>query len=251
MSEKGKKVVLTLEDELFIRSNYKTMLNKDLAERFGIVPKSMLRILKRLGITRTKEEIAAVVKLRDTSKGNGREKLLKIAEWHKKQWRKHNGDIPDDSVLMYATKNYESWEDLVLVKKTKAEAFISKRELSIERTQRKIAEEEKKKKIEFKKERKEKRALRVAHEDKKEIAHEKFKDTLVQRTFEEDANYEKSLGKVSVRIDDRTVIWAKPERCGQNEDGSYFLLKTKIKPYNNHEERRQYIKPAYGKKKRN
>lgn len=222
------KVEISPEMEQFIRDNYRTMNNIELGKKIGVVPKSMYRILKNMGITRTKEEIAVMVQTRNkfTEKAKtGIVKRRKIegggrnnrrAEWHLKCWIDKNGEVPTDCILMYKTKNYNDKNDVVLVKRNKYDAFVKKRDENLEI-------ENKRKEREIRAQQNAEKTTKRLNEYKRKEEQEAFLNSIRNRSTDDVYAQERALGKVPVRLDDKTEIWVKKEKCNKLPNGQYVL----------------------------
>jgi len=212
--------IISSEDEQFLKDNYKTMLNKDLAEKIGVMPKSITRILKRLGISRTVEEAKHVRNLKCNDYGN--KNIEKGGnQYHKKCWIKANGKIRKDLILMYANKQYDNWKDLVTVKKISVDKFILKREARLE----KLAKQKNKELLRNIKESKKKALESLQADSDKLIAHVKANPRTLENELEQ--------GKVPVRLDSRTLLYVARYKCVEQEDGSFKLkegVTTSYKP---------------------
>ena len=219
---KGKTKEFSPEQEQFVRDNYRTMLNKDLGEKLGVSSQYMKKLFVRLGIKRTKEEIQSVINLKSkpvidmssklTIEGGGRGNSK--ARYHRTCWVKLNGPIRNNHILMYETKDYDNWKDLRQVHKDTLESFKIKREAAIgvaERKEKRVIQ------LEIKAIRKSRKSesIKAEQESQKRFALIKANP----RTLD----HEMEMGKVPVRLDSRTLMYVKREKCIQMEDGSFQL----------------------------
>lgn len=219
MNKKGIAKEFSPEQEQFVRDNYKTMRNKDLGEKLGVSAQYMKRLFIRLGIKRTPEEIKAVIDLKDkpvidtmkklTIEGGGRSNGK--ARYHKECWIKENGPIRKNSILMYATKDYDNWKDLKLVRKSAVENFIIKRDKAIRLAEERAKSAEKRNRIEIKR----------AKNQKLEAEREKLLEKI--KANPRNIDHEAEMGKVPVRLDSRTLMYVKREKCIEMEDGTFQL----------------------------
>lgn len=234
----SKKKEYTQEEIDYILNNYRTTNNKELGKNLGVCAKSMLRVFNRLGIKRTEEEIKNLIDSRDRS-NNGSKKRISIeggrrdnhkAAWHKARWIKNNQSIPKGMVLVYATADYNNADDLILIRRKDYDSFIKKRDKEIAKKAKIVKQEEKKI------EREKKKRLTLEKEEKKikkEKDEEKISDFLENiRKNPTTTQKELEMGKIPVKIDDRTTIYVKKERCEKLDNGTYILKqgeKTRIK----------------------
>lgn len=224
--------VVTKDDEKYILENYRTVNNNIIGKKVGINPKSVLRILNRLGVKRTPKEIKNLINGRDktvkgiekriTIEGGGRKNYK--AQAHRRKWVDKNGKIPEGMMLVYSTGDFNSADDLVLIKRKSLSVFIKKREKeAIDAKKREVRE----RKAKF-------------------LMAKEIKNKAKQKEKEKNENFIKELkkkpastiddmmkGKVPVRIDNRTIIYVKRERCNLLEDGTYAFKEgetTNVKP---------------------
>lgn len=223
---------LSEEEKAYVLKSYRTVNNNEIGKKLGVNPKSVLRILNRLGVKRSHEDIRKLIQDKDRT-SNGAEKKRSIegggranykTAWHKTQWINKNGKIPEGMILVYSTGDFTSWKDLVLMPRKKSNTFIKKRDSNI-RSEKKRLEKEKKNQIVLQ------RDSRRREKEKQDEKAEKFLSELKK----DPSKFAKQSleGKVPVRIDHRTIIYAKRERCEALSDGTYILKKgetTSVKP---------------------
>lgn len=225
---------LSKEEEQYILENYRTTLNKDLAAKLGVAPKTMLRIFRRLGIKRTPEEAQAVSMLRKKPKldfqsrrnieGGGKKNGRAV--WHKKIWTSKNGPIPEDSILVYSTKKYDSVEDLILIKKSKFDAFVKKRDSFLEKEKKRVEREKRAQK-------KAEQELKRSEREKQQEKHEEFIHKLRKNQSTNWVKEEYERGRVPIRLDQRTTVWVKIEKCDLLPNGNYVLKPEYEESYKN------------------
>ena len=205
--------ILTDDEYKFIKENYTKMKNKDLGAKLNIQSKSVYRILKRLGLIRTKEEIEYIRNTRTHISGSY--KIRKIENggrgkhrenYHKQQWIKFNGQIPKGFMLVYENKKYEDLSDLILIKQKSFKTFAKKRE--------KILNCERKNKELIKKE------IEKAKRDKR---NNEIKISLVNKINIKPIIDEHYIETVPVKIDSKTTIMVKRNRCNKLENGNWIL----------------------------
>jgi hypothetical protein len=145
------KIVLTAEEESYLRDNYATKSNVEMAAKLKIHPKTVLRMRTRMGLKRTPEQIALICnnkKKRDIVKwrlkvqkieGGGRENS--IAKYHLLKWIEKNRPFSRKKILVYKNSDFKNYDDLILIFKRHYEDFLVQRE---NRRLRKIRQEKEK-----------------------------------------------------------------------------------------------------------
>jgi hypothetical protein len=223
-----KRLILTFEDEQYFRDNFKIINNKILAKKFGVSTKTIQKTLIRLNLKREKSDIRLIIinsnvnnianqSHRRTIEGGGRKEHR--ARYHKNRWSKINGAIPKGYMLVYNTKKYEDFNDLILIKQKSFDSFIKKRETRLN----KLKKEKKSQEIHDKKLSSEKLEM-----DRENIV--KF----IQEQGGHSIENEFKNNKVPIKLDKNTTIFVKREKCEKLEDGSYVLKKgetTKTKSF--------------------
>lgn len=243
------KIILTEEQELFIRENYKTMNGFQLSAGTGLTLRTIKRRMAEFGLVRTEEEKKAVWSKRrmpeptDIAKrnrkieGGGRGNLK--TKWHLDKWNAKNGPFSYKHMLVYYNGKFGDFSDLKLIRKNRYDSFVEdriareekrqKREIVLAAVSIKKAEKEKVDKV-----KREESAKRSAISAKKAVAAKKYKDAeeLRIKQFDEiKANSPKTIKEVRkqlvenemvpVKLNHKTTIWVKKDKCEQQEDGTW------------------------------
>ena len=253
------KRIFTAEEEAWIRENHNKVTKTVMAEKFGLVPTTIGRIFRRMGLKKTDEEIKDIMskktkpskeaidaykfKMRKIE-GGGRGGLK--PNYHLTIWRERNGDFSTKNILVYKTGNYDSFDDLVLIRKTSYEKFLEKRKQFLVRKEAKLEKNKlseaenlikKSKQEETQKKRDEKRAIaRKIAEEKEEKAALKYQQGAAARKKREDAERQQAIfdsikantkpksiqqanselldkDLVPVKLDAKTTVWVKRSKC--------------------------------------
>jgi hypothetical protein len=219
--------VFNAEKEKFLIENFRTMNNVDLAKHVGIQSaKSVRRKMREMGLNRTPQEIQKLVadakgridhkkcaikrlKIEGGSRSNDK-KSIKI-KYHKDKWIQKNGPIPKGMTLVYENGKYDDFSDLLLIKNKSYNSFIKKRDI-------RLRKEDRKKKTAVTAHQAQERRKRF---EKQEMLQEQLKANHKQKSFGEAVTEQLESEKVPVRLDHKTLIFVKKEKCYQDESGNW------------------------------
>lgn len=230
------KRIFTPEEEQYIKDNYAKVTKVEMAEKLKLNPHTILRIMTRMGLKRTQEEIDFVLSKKRKRDSNWTMAVRKIegggrgnprANYHLTKWIKTNGEFSSKKVLVYKNAKFDDFNDLVLINKRGFASFMEKRP---KRILWNTTKEEREKKKELKREFLRKKeadlqkkaivkavvksqTLKKKHE--KEEAEKRFEAIKASRpkTPEEAHNQLVSEGKVPVKLDHKTTIWVLKSKC--------------------------------------
>lgn len=179
------KRILSSEEETYLRENYATTPKVDMAKKLKLNPNTILRIMNRMNLKRTPDEIA-LIRANKRKRGNdwklkvqkieggGREN--KLASYHLFKWIKQNGKFTNKKILVYKNSEYDNYNDIVLIFKRHYEDFFIIRENRKARAEKKHVDElEKSKKRDDRLlEKKKIEAERAVETAKRKEAHDKI-----------------------------------------------------------------------------
>lgn len=215
--------IFNTEKEKYLIDNYKTTSKKELGKHIGVTKSSIERKMIELGLVRTKEERSMIIKnakdkidhkklaiKRLKIEGGGRNCSNKI-KYHKDKWIKLNGPIVNGMILVYENEDYNNFNDLILIKNRSYNPFLKKRG------------------IKLRKELKEKNNLanytridqKKREKDRLEKKQEELFKNYKQKTVTEVSKELLNSGNVKIRLDHKTVIYAKKEKCYQDDKGNW------------------------------
>lgn len=234
------KIVLTAEQEEYLVRNYKTMTRKELGLALGLKPFMVLRQMGRLNLVRTPEEKKALIsksvvnrddqaaakkkmRIEGGHKGNPHQRK---SRYHKDKWIERNGAIPKNMILVYENAKYDEYNDLVLIQRRGFNKFVRERDKRLKKEERDRKRKIQGKQIEARR--------KAAHEQEDRM--DKFLSSYKQKSPNEAALELMAENKVPVKIDHRTTIWVKREKCIQLENGTWVKKEnTNTKHHNNEE----------------
>lgn len=225
------KKALTLEQEQFVVENYRTMNNAELGAVIDRNPKVVIRIMNKLGVFRTPEEKQALItralgtvdtkaRGRRMSKIEGGTRDSYRRKYHLERWTEINGRVRKGNVLVYATGKFDSFDDLILIRKSKLESFLRSRERALKKLER--DEKKKQKKVSVaKKARRIILSERKRAEDSAKANFEEFKRNYKQKSVVEAQKELVDQGKVPVKLDSKTTIWVSRDKCVRLDSGEW------------------------------
>jgi hypothetical protein len=215
------KIILTPEQEQFLLDNYGKMTKPALAQALRTNSSTILDMMDRRGLKRTPEQIEFIMKNsknkpsaktiegvsapRRRIEGGSRENMK--ARWHLAKWTEKNGTFDLDKILVYQ-KPGNKYEDLILIDKKNLDTFILERDTP-KKDWKNVSRVSTKSKL-------------TRHdEEKHEKNFEKIKADSLNKTVDQAVSELINEGKVPVRLDSKTLVWVKREKCVQLEDGSW------------------------------
>lgn len=245
------KFEFTDEQEQFLRDNYATMTtmtNQEMADKLGFKRTFIKDKMRELGIIRNMDQTKSLISRTNLEKdhkkiaaqrlkieGGGRDARCKT-KWHLKKWQTLNGELKPKQVLVYRTGDFDNFEDLMVISRSKFANFVRIRDKKKEQAARK-AEKERLKQL--------KRPKRLKSAPSPESLERKKADYAAREKFEEfKRNYKPKTiaqaqeelvndGKVPVKIDHRTTVWVRRDKCVRLENGSW-VKKSSLTNENNY-----------------
>lgn len=229
------KFAFSPEQEQYLRDNAATKTNAEIAEALGFKKSFIKDKVRELGIVRTETQTKSLISRTNLAKdhkkiaaqrlkieGGGRDAKCKT-KWHLKKWQTINGELKPKQVLVYRTGDFDNFEDLMVITRSKFANFVRIRDKKKEIAKRK-AEKDKAKLLKQK-------PKRVTHsvesiERRKESAaarekFEEFKKNYKPKTIAQAQEELVNEGKVPVKLDHKTTIWVKREKCVRLENGNW------------------------------
>lgn len=215
--------IFNAEKEHYLRENFRTTPNDVLAKNIGLAKDHMRKIMRNLCLKRTPQEIQALISngLSNRDEQKKAQKVRKIEggsrncnnriKYHKTRWIEKNGPIPNNMVLVYENGDYENYNDLILIKKISFNSFIKKRDIRLRKEQRQ-------KKTAVTVYQAEERRRRRERQEQME---EELKKNYKQKSFTEAVCEQLENEKVPVRLDHKTLIFVRKDKCYQDEHGNW------------------------------
>jgi hypothetical protein len=224
-------IELTDEQIQYIKNNYKTTKNPELAKALGLKDATLQKKMRELNIVRTKEEIKYVWSLR--AKPNSKKLSLaglKIegggksiggkTRWHRDKWITKNGDFSKTKKILVYKDEVGNFDDLILISKKKFAEHIRKRDkrkiLFDKATEKKRIKDDKQKKEQIKAIASATvRNINIKKKLEKEEMEKKFEAIKASRpkTPQEAHNQLVDAGKVPIKLDHKTTVWVSKSKC--------------------------------------
>jgi hypothetical protein len=182
-----------------------------------------------------KEVAASRAKIEGGSRNNSK------SRWHLVKWQTLNGPLKKRQMLVYRTGDFDSFEDLMVISRSKFANFVRIREKKKEQARRK---EEKEKQKQLKKPKRVKSAPSLESIERRKAAsaaNEKFaefKRNYKQKTIAQAQEELVNEGKVPVKIDHKTTVWVRRDKCVRLDNGSW-VKKSSLTNKNNYEHKNE------------
>lgn len=247
------KFEFTDEQEQFLRDNYATMTNQEMADKLGFKRTFIKDKMHELGIIRTADDTKHLIVRTNREKdhkkialqrlkieGGGRDARCKT-KWHLKKWQTINGELKPKQVLVYRTGDFDNFEDLMVISRSKFANFVRIRDKKKEQARRK---EEKERLKSMKKPKRVKAAISPESLERRKAAadarekFEEFKKNYKPKTIAQAQEELVNDGKVPVKIDHRTTVWVRRDKCVRLDNGSW-VKKSSLTNENNYEHKNE------------
>lgn len=148
------KVILTKEQESFIRDNYKTMNGFQLSVGTRLTHRIIKRRMSELGLVRTDEEKNAVWAKRrmpDVKEIANRNRKIECGgrgnyktKYHLDKWNAENGSFSSKHMLVYKNGKFDDYNDLKLIRKWRYDIFVNDRDSHLENAKNRLIKREEK-----------------------------------------------------------------------------------------------------------